>query len=308
MEREEVRAEHVEGSHRRRDDADPVDRCAEPRRPRPKRLHATKFRCDNLRRERSPEDLVLRPEARQRRRTCDREAGDQEGPPSQRHVLAQPAHVPHVLRLVGVVDASVHRVDHRAGPEEEACFEKRVREDVEKPCGKRAHANTYEHEPELTDRGIGQHLLQVVLEQTNRCSEQRCCSTNDCHRRHRRRRHQEHGRRARDQVHTRRHHRGSVNERRNGRGTRHRIRKPDVQRDLRALASSAQKQRPSNERRRVDLHRFFRKERVHDRLVRRVRTRVLRIPLCLDRQIAKRPHRHRIEQVARIRRDDLEAK
>jgi hypothetical protein len=91
-----------------------------------------------------------------------------------RHVLAlEAAHVPHVLRLVGVVDARVHRVDHAAGAEEEAGLEERVREHVEEARAERADADADEHEAELAHRGVGEHLLQVVLDERDRGREER---------------------------------------------------------------------------------------------------------------------------------------
>jgi len=60
------------------------------------------------------DDRVLRVEAGEERRADQRERADQRRDPRDRHVLLQAAHVAHVLRLVVVVDARVHRVDDAA--------------------------------------------------------------------------------------------------------------------------------------------------------------------------------------------------
>ena len=81
--------------------------------------------------------------------------------------------LPHVLRLVVVVDARVHRVDDRAGAEEEAGLEEGVREDVEEAGRERADADAEEHEAELAHGGVGEHLLDVVLDERDRRREER---------------------------------------------------------------------------------------------------------------------------------------
>ena len=66
---------------------------------------------------------------------------------------------------VVVVDARVHRVDDAAGAEEEAGLEEGVREDVEEAGRERADADAEEHEAELAHGGVGEHLLDVVLDE-----------------------------------------------------------------------------------------------------------------------------------------------
>ena len=75
--------------------------------------------------------------------------------------------------FVVVVDARVHRVDDRARAEEEAGLEEGVREDVEEARRERADADAEEHEAELAHRGVGEHLLDVVLDERDRRREER---------------------------------------------------------------------------------------------------------------------------------------
>ena len=65
------------------------------------------------------------------------------------------------------------RVHHRAGAEEQARLEERVREHVEEAGRERAAADGREHEAELAHRGVRQHLLDVVLHAADRRGEQR---------------------------------------------------------------------------------------------------------------------------------------
>ena len=72
-----------------------------------------------------------------------------------------------------VVLDGVHAVDDRARAEEEAGLEEGVRHQVEDagPVGADAHAD--EHEAELAHRAVGEHLLDVVLEEADRRGEER---------------------------------------------------------------------------------------------------------------------------------------
>ena len=84
---------------------------------------------------------------------------------------------PPMLRMscerIVVVDAHVHRVDDAAGAEEEAGLEEGVREDVEEARGEGADADAEEHEAELAHGGVGEHLLDVVLDERDRRREER---------------------------------------------------------------------------------------------------------------------------------------
>ena len=96
-------------------------------------------------------------------------------------LLAQAAHLRDVAR-------AAHRVHHRAGAEEQAGLEERVRDQVEDAGGEVAGADADEHEAELADRRVGQHLLDVVLREADDRREQRGERADDRDDRHRRRR------------------------------------------------------------------------------------------------------------------------
>ena len=129
----------------------------------------------------------------------------------------------------------MHAVDDRAGCQEQAGLEERMRHQVEdaRPIGAHAHAD--EHEPKLADRAVGQHLLDVVLEKADGSGEQRRGCTHDRHHTAGVRRHREQENEPGNHVHARSHHRGRMNERRHRCGARHRIGQPHIQRDLRLL-------------------------------------------------------------------------
>ncbi len=91
------------------------------------------------------QDLVLGEEAGEREDAGDREGGDQEGPVGGRHVLSQPAHLPHVLLAAA-------GVDHRARAEEEAGLEEGVGHEVEDRRDEGADAGAEEHVAELATR------------------------------------------------------------------------------------------------------------------------------------------------------------
>ena len=65
------------------------------------------------------------------------------------------------------------RVDHAAGAEEEAGLEEGVRDEVEDRRAVGADAEREEHEAELRDRRIGQHLLDVGLGEGDGGGEER---------------------------------------------------------------------------------------------------------------------------------------
>ena len=74
--------------------------------------------------------------------------------------------------------------DRAARPEEEAGLEAGVGEQVEdaRPVG--ADADADEHEAELAHRRVGEHLLDVVLEEADGRGEQRGQRADDGHQRH----------------------------------------------------------------------------------------------------------------------------
>jgi hypothetical protein len=102
------------------------------------------------------EDLVFRPEARQRRDTGDGQGGDSHGGGSDGHLLAQAAHLAHVLFLV-------HAVDHRTRAQEQQRLEEGVGHEMEDGGDVAPEPGGQEHEAELGHRRVGEHLLDVGL-------------------------------------------------------------------------------------------------------------------------------------------------
>ncbi len=118
-----------------------------------------------------------------------------------------------------------------------------------------AGADADEHEAELADRRVGQHLLHVVLGEADDRREQRRQRADGRHDRHRARRQQVDGVHARDHVDAGGHHGGGVNQRRDRRRAGHRVGQPDVERNLRRLAGGAdeeEQRRPEGDRRGKD--------------------------------------------------------
>ena len=213
-----VEPEHVEGGERRRHRADAP--------------HVLPVAADPVGR---PQDLVLREEAGEGRDPRDRDAADEHREVRRGQLRLEAAHVPHVL-------LARHRVDDRARAEEEERLEEGVGEDVEDPGAEGAHAAGQEHVAELADRRVGQHPLDVVLDEADRGREDRGRRAHDRHRRHRVRGVGVDRGRARDHVDAGGHHRGRVDEGGDRRRALHRVREPDVERDLRALARGADEQ------------------------------------------------------------------
>ena len=99
----EVEAEHIECGQR-------SDECHDPTH------HRAEFKSCG-------EDLILTEESRERRDTCDSEAGDQEGDVCNRHLFAESAHMAHFVAVDGV--------DNCTGPQEEQRLEHSVSKEVE---------------------------------------------------------------------------------------------------------------------------------------------------------------------------------
>ena len=121
----------------------------------------------------------------------------------------------------------------RAGTEEKAGLEEGVGEQMEDAAREVAGTDAHEHETELTDGGVGEDLLEVVLAQGDHGREERGQRAHTGHDGQRRRGQQIHGAQPRHHVHAGGDHGGRVNQCRNRCGTRHGIRQPDVERDLR---------------------------------------------------------------------------
>ena len=102
------------------------------------------------------QDFVFRPEARERRHAGDCEPADDEGGRGDRHQLLQAAVVAHVLVVM-------HAMNDGSRTEEQQRLEEGVGDHVEDGGDVGADADSEEHVPELADRRVRQHLLDVVL-------------------------------------------------------------------------------------------------------------------------------------------------
>ena len=108
------------------------------------------------------DDLILRPEPRERRNSDDRQVAGHERDEGDAHRSAQRAVAPHVHVVM-------HSVHHRTGAEEEPCLEHTMREEVEdckdiadgpEPCG-------HDHVSDLAHRRACERLLDVVLRRSD---------------------------------------------------------------------------------------------------------------------------------------------
>ena len=138
--------------------------------------------------------------------------------------------------------AGLDGVDDRAGRQEQQRLEEGVRHQVEHAGHVAAQAHGGNHEAQLRDGGIGQHLLDIELRHRHRGGKQRRGRADDGDRLLRDRRQGEERAGAGDHVNAGRDHRGGMDQGRDRRGAGHGIRQPDVQRNLRRLAGRAQQQ------------------------------------------------------------------
>ncbi len=181
------------------------------------------------------EDCVFREEAGEGRKSCDGEDGRGHGPEGDGKFGAQAAHLAQIL-------LAAHGVDDGACREEEQRLEERVHDKMED--GRRVCRYTAgeEHVAELRDGGVGEHALDVVLDKADGGGEQSGGRADDGDGPERDGRAIEEQMRAGDHVDAGGDHGGGVDERGDGRGAFHGVGQPDVERELRAFAGSADKQ------------------------------------------------------------------
>ncbi len=103
------------------------------------------------------DDGVLGVKTREERRTDQRQIAQQEGDPGNGHVLAHTAHPADILVVV-------HAHDDRASPEEQQRFEESVRHQVEHRHRVGRGTQRHRHVAQLRQRGVGNHALDVVLD------------------------------------------------------------------------------------------------------------------------------------------------
>ena len=202
--------------------------------------------------ERPPQDLILGEEAGQERHAGNRQRTDEKRPERDRQRVPQPAHLAQVL-------LTVERMDDRARPEEQQGLEEGVCVQVEDAAAKRPDAHGQEHVPELRDRRVCQHALDVVLHQADRARHERGQHPDDGDDFQRLRCVAEQDRVAADHVHAGGHHRGRVDEGRHRRRAFHGVGQPDVERNLGRLAGRAEEEQQRDAGQRAEAQ--FRRQR-----------------------------------------------
>ena len=131
------------------------------------------------------------------------------------------------------------RVDDGAGAQEEQRLKEGVCEEVDHGGGGRADAQRHEHQPQAVDRRVGDDALDIGHHQTHRRREKHRQQA-DGQQQFRPARHQfDERQHARHQVNAGDDHRRGVDQRGDGRRALHRVRQPDVERELGRLAHCA---------------------------------------------------------------------
>ena len=185
------------------------------------------------------EDLVFGLPAGKEWHAGDGGPGRAHGPEGERNLLPQAAHMAHIL-------LTRERVNHRARAEEEQRLEERVRADVEDGRLVGARATGHEHIAKLRNGGVGEHLLDVELCHADGGGDESGEAAGGHHHGSRRVRAVKDRAAAGRHVDAGRHHGGGVDQCRHGRGAGHGVRQPDVKRNLRGLAASADKEQQRN--------------------------------------------------------------
>ena len=183
------------------------------------------------------DDLVLGPEAGERRDAEDREPAEAEGHPGDLHGARQPAEAAHV-------DLVVHAVHDRAGAEEHPGLEEAVGEQVEDREGvaDRAEAGGQHHVADLAHRRGRQGLLDVVLGAADDRPEEQRDRTDDDDDELGVGRAVEDDAAAHDEVDAGGDHGRRVDQRRHRRRAGHGVAEPALQRELRRLAAGTEQQ------------------------------------------------------------------
>ncbi len=132
-------------------------------------------------------------------------------------------------------------------PEEEQGLEEGVGAEVEDPGPEGPHAAGQEHVAELAHRGVGQHPLDVVLDQADGGREDRGERPDQRHHQHRLRGVGVDRRRARHHVDAGGDHGGGVDEGGDRGRALHGVGQPDVERNLRALAGGPDEQEQADQ-------------------------------------------------------------
>ena len=190
------------------------------------------------------EDGVFAIEAGEWNHARHRQAADEKRP-------VRGGHDPPQAAEAADVDHAAHRVHHAPRGEKQQRLEKRMRDQVEyagRHAQDRAGAQRQKHIAQMTDRRVGEDPLQVGLRHGNDRAQQGGQPADDRHHVQRQGRSGEKRHAPRDHIHPGGDHRRGVDQRADGRGAFHRVRQPDVQRKLRALAAGAEHQQQANRR------------------------------------------------------------
>ena len=164
-------------------------------------------------------------EAGEERRTNQRQVTDQHGQPSNRHVFFQVTHVAHILVMV--------HTDNRAtcGQEQQG-FKESVGHHMEHRHGIGRRTQSHSHVAQLRQGGIRNHTFDVVLNHAQETHKQGSNRTDYHDDRQGSAAHLINRRHTRYHEQTSGNHGCGVNQCRNRGRTFHRIRQPDVQREL----------------------------------------------------------------------------
>ena len=147
----------------------------------------------------------------------------------------------------GMMMSRLDAQDDRPGREEEQRLEEGVRHQVEHARHVGTQADGGNHEAQLADGGIGQHLLDVVLRHGNGRREQRGGRAHHGHHTLRGRREGEKRVRAGHHVDTGGDHGRRMDQRGDRRRAGHGVRQPDEERDLRGFAGGANQEAEGDE-------------------------------------------------------------
>ena len=177
----------------------------------------------------------------------DRKRADQHHPERCGYPGAERTVVPHVLIMV-------HRMNDRSSPQEQECLEEGMGEEVEHRRLVDADAGGGEHVSELGTGRIGDHPLDVVLDEADRGGKERGGHPDHRNDRQCNRCEFEQRREPAHQEDPGRNHGGGMDQRRDRRRPLHRIRQPGVQEQLGRLAAGAHEQEHGGQLGGVEFH------------------------------------------------------
>ena len=183
-------------------------------------------------RPRRNKQMVLAEETRRQGESCERERTHHERPIGNRQFVFQPPHTPHILFVM-------QGDDHGPATEKQEGLEGTVGQEMIHAGGIGAETAGHDHVAELANCRVGDDTFDIGLCQGDGRPHDHRHSTGNCHERHGGRRQVIEWSQPRNHEDASRDHRRGMNECRDGGGTFHRIRQPDVERHLGRLADCA---------------------------------------------------------------------